>query len=139
MWRPEARGRLGRRLALVALCQALALPAFATDTVDCSAAEDGEASVSLLLGSGAVLHVARAEVTAGEKTWSTDEGSANPVTVGQAFRDGDRLLIDLADPQSLEVVASIRLLAASEGESSVLAGTLRLVGVGAWALTCVGP
>ena len=133
---------LGRALGVLVLCQGLALPVWATDTLDCEApqgADGGPAGISLLLGASPVLAVVRAALTVGDKTWSTAEDATNRLSVGQAFRDGERLLIDLIDPESLESVAAIRLYEVSERDMAVVAGILKVAGKGAWALTCIGP
>jgi hypothetical protein len=36
-------------------------------------------------------------------------------------------------------LAELRLFKASEGETYARAGTLRIVGMGAWAVSCEGP
>lgn len=115
-----------------------AAPAAATSTVDCEAA-DGGASLSLLIGSLPVLNVLRLEITVGEASWSTEEGGGEPIRIGQAFRDGERWLIDATDPNVEDIVAEVRLTGASEGPDTVLAGTLRIAGKGAFAVSCIGP
>ena len=112
-------------------------PASATGTVECEAAGGG-ASLVLTVGSLPVLHVAHLEFTAGERTWSTGEGDG-AIVVGQAFRDGERWLIDATDRNIEGVLAEIRLNEAVEGGDMALAGTLRITGSGAFAVTCIGP
>jgi hypothetical protein len=113
-------------------------PVFATGTVQCEAVEGG-ARVAVTVGSLPVLHVVHIEITAGDRTWSTSGSGDAAIRVGQAFRDGDRWLIDATDPNVESVVAEIRLNGASDGRDMVLAGTLRIPGSGAFAISCIGP
>ena len=113
-------------------------PASATGTVDCEAA-DGAASLMLTIGSVPVMGVVHMEVTAGERTWSTGDGGDDAITIGQAFRDGERWLIDATDPNIEGIVAEVRLNQAIEEGDAALAGTLKVRGTGAWAVTCIGP
>jgi hypothetical protein len=113
-------------------------PASATGTVECEAA-DGAASLMLTIGSLPVLGVVHMEITAGDRTWSTGEAGDVAISVGQAFRDGERWLIDATDPNIEEIVAEVRLNQAIEEDDMALAGTLKIRGTGAWAVTCIGP
>ena len=113
-------------------------PTAATGTVDCEAA-DGAASLMLTIGSLPVLGVVHMEVTAGDRTWSTGDGGDDAISVGQAFRDGERWLIDATDSNIEGVVAEVRLNQAVEEGDVALAGTLKIRGSGAWAITCIGP
>ncbi|MFW6077371.1 MAG: hypothetical protein ACOC71_06445 [Hyphomicrobiales bacterium] len=117
---------------------AVTSPAAATGTVECQSA-DGAASLMLTIGSLPVLGVVHMEFTAGDSTWSTGDGRDVAISVGQAFRDGERWLIDATDPNIEAVVAEIRLNQAIEGRDMALAGTLRISGVGAYAVSCIGP
>jgi hypothetical protein len=38
------------------------------------------------------------QITAGDRTWSTGGNGDDAIIVGQAFRDGERWLIDATDP-----------------------------------------
>jgi hypothetical protein len=142
--RPVSKGFLGlSQQPASAVLAALALiavtsPASATGTVDCEAA-DGAASLTLTVGSLPVLGVVHMAVTAGDRTWSTGGSGDDAISVGQAFRDGDRWLIDATDPNIEGVVAEIRLNQAIEEGDMALAGTLKIPGTGAWAVTCIGP
>ena len=141
-WVPAFAGTSGWGLhsGIVAalLLVGAAMPANATGTVTCEAAESG-AGLVLTVGSLPVLSVVHLEFTDGETTWSTGDGGDVAVVVGQAFRDGNRWLIDAADPNIEGVVGEIRLMEAIEGNSVALAGTLRISGSAAFAVTCIGP
>jgi hypothetical protein len=74
-----------------------------------------------------------------DRTWSTGGSGDDAISVGQAFRDGERWLIDATDPNIEGIVAEIRLNQAIEEGDVALAGTLKIRGTGAWAVTCIGP
>ena len=127
-----------KRLAAIGfLVIATAVPAQATEWLNCS---DGDkASFNVLLGNMNVIAVDTIEVEAGGKRWSTREGDGTPITKGQAFETADQIYIDVTDDKMDVIVAQLRLFKASEGDDYVSAGTLRVAGVGAWAVTCSGP
>jgi hypothetical protein len=113
-------------------------PASATGAVECEAAGGG-AGVALTVGSLPVLGIVHMQITAGDRTWSTGGNGDDAIIVGQAFRDGERWLIDATDPNIENVVAEIRLNGANENGDMALAGTLKISGHGAFAISCIGP
>lgn len=127
-----------KRLAAIGfLVTATAIPAKATEWLNCS---DGDkASFNVLLGNMNVIAVDTIEVEVGEKKWSTRDAGATPITKGQAFETADQIYIDVTDDKMDAIVAQLRLFKASEGEDYVSAGTLKVAGIGAWAVTCSGP
>lgn len=126
-----------RLVATGVLLIAAAGPAKATEWLNCS---DGDkVSFNVLLGQMNVIAVDTIEVEAGGKRWSTRAGDGTPITKGQAFETADQIYIDVTDSNVDAIVAQLRLFKASEGEDYVSAGTLRVAGVGAWAVTCSGP
>jgi hypothetical protein len=129
---------IAKRFAIVAACVFAASPALATGTVECEAV-DGGARVALTVGSLPVLSVVGMEIVVGDRTWSTGADGEAAIRVGQAFQDGARWLIDATDANVETVVAELRLNGASEGRDMVLAGTLKIPGTGAFAVTCLGP
>ena len=137
-WVPAFAGTSGLVAFAALLLVAGISPASATGTVDCEAA-DGAASLMLTIGSLPVLGVVHMEVAAGERTWSTGGSGDGAISVGQAFRDGERWLIDATDPNVEGIVAEVRLNQAIEEGDVALAGTLKIRGTGAWAITCIGP
>jgi hypothetical protein len=127
-----------RRAAMTLMMALSAGSAHASGTISC-VSDDG-ASVELTLGSLPVLSVVGAQIAAGEERWTTLEGGeGQPVVVGQAARHGDLIVVDLTDANIERVVAELRLLSAAEERDHVTAGTLRIAGQGAHAMTCVGP
>jgi hypothetical protein len=128
------------RLTAIALglC-GLATPSLATEWISC-ASPDGGASMDILVGDVGVLSIAGMTITVGEQVWATDPayGPGDPTKVGQAFEDAETLRVDAVD-DGYAKIAELRLFKASEGESYVHAGTLRIPGHGAWAVACTGP
>lgn len=127
-----------RRASMTLMMALCAGSVHASGTISC-VSDDG-ASVELVLGSLPVLSVVGAEIAGGEERWTTREGGeGQPVVIGQAARVGDLILVDFTDPNIERVVVELRLLSAIEERDHVTAGTLRIAGQGAHALTCVGP
>jgi hypothetical protein len=93
----------------------------------------------MTIGSLPVLGVVHLEFTVDGQTWSTGDVGDVAISVGQAFRDGERWLIDATDRNIESVVAEIRLNEAVEGGDMALAGTLKILGSGAYAVSCIGP
>lgn len=122
--------------ALVALLIA-STPARATEWLVCS---DGDAaSISVLLGQMEVIAVADITIEVSPKKWSTRGNGATRVTKGQAFETKDQIWIDVTDANVNAIVAELRLFKAIESKRNVTGGTLRVMGEGAWAVTCTGP
>ena len=127
-----------KRLAAIGLLViATAVPAQATEWLNCSNGD--KASFNVLLGNMNVIAVDTIDVEVGGKKWSTRNTSATPITKGQAFETADQIYIDVTDDKMDAIVAQLRLFKASEGEDYVSAGTLKVPGIGAWAVTCSGP
>ena len=125
---------------LVMLAALAAPPALATEWVHCADA-GGAASFDYLAGDGlGVLAINQLNVSVGEQVWASSaaSGPGDPVSVGQAFEDESSVRIDAMDKDFVKI-AELRLFKAAEGDSYVSAGTLRIPGKGAWAVTCEGP
>lgn len=127
-----------RRLLTFPILFALAAPAGATEWISCSA-DGGAASADILVGMVDVISIAQAKVEASGKNWATDLSGDKKIVVGQAFEDSEKMIVDFTDEGVSKVVASLRLFKASEEESFATGGTLRVAGVGAWAVACSGP
>jgi hypothetical protein len=127
------------RLAIVGVALvALAPPAAATEWIYCSD-NGGEASVDFLVGTLDVLAVAGLTMSAADRSWAshTAYGSGEPITVGQAFQTDDTLMIDAMDEALIKKVAELRLFRVEAADGvPIYGGTLRIEGVGAWAVTC---
>ena len=86
---------MNRILAIASLLLALAAPAAATESIVC-ASEDQSASIDVLVGLGLdVVSIDRVTVEAKGKTWATNVDGEHKIVVGQAFEDGEKLLLDL--------------------------------------------
>lgn len=122
---------------LAALAASLSTPALATQGMLCSAPDDA-ARISLSLGSAGGLGFAGASMAADGRAWVTDPayGEGEIFTFGQGMADADGMRIDFFDDIVNERVAELRLFRAEEGDDYVLAGTLRIIGTGAWAVVC---
>jgi len=128
-----------KRLALQGfLLAALATPAAATEWTIC-ASKDGEASFSVLVGSLGIGVANEFKVEQGGKTWSTTAEEGTPIVRGQAFEDDKTVLIDVMTNDMGAVVAELRVFKSREGDAPVaMGGTLRMPGVGVWAVSCDG-
>jgi hypothetical protein len=130
-----------RLLATALAAVMVASPALATEWLNC-ADRDGAASMDLLLGAMDIAAVAGMTISTGDRVWAShvEYGPGDPVTVGQAFETADMLLVDAMDEAVANKVAELRLFKTSEGEGGelVYAGTLRILGHGAWAVACSG-
>lgn len=128
-----------RIFAALSILVALAAPAAATESIVC-ASEDKTASIDVLVGLGLdVVAIDRVTVEAAGTSWATNVDGTQKVVVGQAFEDDEKLLLDLTAEGMAPVVASLRLFKASEAEDYASGGTLKVAGVGAWAVICSGP
>ena len=126
------------RLASIVVLGALAaFPAHATEWISCSDS-GGLASFDYLAGDGTgVLSIAAVTITAGERVWASDpaNGPGDPVSVGQQFEDYTTIVVDAMDADFVKI-AELRLFKASEGYALIYGGTLRIPGLGAWAVSC---
>lgn len=124
-------------------------PAFA-DTVRCKAVE-GRPTVALEVtftgGARGTATVTRLDADLGDFTIST-AGNPPERIAGQESDDG-RLSVDLVDPDDIWIVLRLKLVRdteyyrlrgdeSDEDWQSVVAGTLSVLGVGVWPVTCEG-
>lgn len=126
-------------LAIIAIACLSCVPALAGEWVHC-ADGDGHASFDYLRGDGQnMLSVSALTITAGDRVWASDpaNGPGDPVFVGQGFEDTQTVRIDATDAQRAARIAELRLFRTVEGSSAaVYGGTLRIPGMGAWAVSC---
>jgi hypothetical protein len=135
-----------RLLAAAFLLTATALPARATEWLDCGDAEN-TVNFRVLLGMMDVIAVNNIEIEVKGKKWSTTPADGvTTVTKGQAFETPDQMWIDVTDENVNAIVAKLRLFKVSEivegsddGVFDATGGTLQMPGVGAWAVRCSGP
>ena len=130
--------------AAVFVLSGLALPARATEWMDCGDAEKA-VSMRMLLGAMDVIAVNTIEIEAAGKTWSTAGANGEiRITTGQAFETADQIWVDVTDENVGQIIAKLRLFKASDDtegleNSYAAAGTLSLPGLGVWAISCSGP
>jgi hypothetical protein len=126
--------------AIALLVSAAASPALATEWVVCSDAAD-EATVSILVGTTDWLSVAGVKLSARGQSWvsSPEYGEGTAIAVAQGYAERDMALVDFTDAAMSERIGELRLFIADEGDDFVFGGTLRVSGVGAWAVSCSGP
>ena len=120
----------------LALCVATAAVQ-ATEWVYCTDAES-VVEIGFLLGSVDAFMPAATTMRHKTMHWTSGEayGDGAPILVGQGFADASSLRVDLYDDGLLERIAELRLSRTEEGDVVVLAGTLRILGQGVWAVSC---
>lgn len=129
-------GKWGIALGAMVFC---ASDALATQNIMCNA-PDNKASLEFLVGTTPGLNPLGAGMEAGNKKWATKAGvGVTPIVIAQAFSDDEGMKIDIADDNLERIIAKLRATwAHDEGSEPVLAGTLLIIGVGAWPVTCSG-
>lgn len=108
-------------------------PAAASVGIFCSG-PDGVAFDAALSG-GAGLSTMSATVEAAGRTWlsETTRDDPNAIAEVQSFADGETMRFDFADTNYEANVVEVRLFIAGEG---AIGGTLSIVGVGSWVISC---
>ncbi|WP_119392410.1 hypothetical protein [Taklimakanibacter lacteus] len=129
-------GKFGLLLFATMLCAGKAL---ATENIICSSADE-KAAMGFVVGTTPGLSPLSLTMDANGKSWATKpEGSQIGILVAQAFSDDDVLQIDIADDNAEQIIAKLRVTRAHEyGQEPIAAGTLHIVGVGAWPVICGG-
>ncbi len=136
-------GMKQRRIGLVAIALAGAMLsnlAHATGDIGCTGVDGSDADIDVNFGFLPVLQILNATITARGKTWSTRPGDGvTEIVAGQSVATGNMLIADFTDVHVLNIIASLRLFDAEEGDDFVRAGTLWIDGHGAHAVVCAGP
>lgn len=96
--------RTQRLLLTVVAALAAAAPARATQGMLCSGTG---ASMHLLFGNAAVASLVGAELTAGE--------TVVPSAIARSWADEKEIRVDLADPDQMALIASLRLVSGKRG------------------------
>ena len=125
--------RVAHLFVLGALC---ASPAASAQWMSCTDM-GGEASFDYFIADGVEFSVSAVTVTAGERVWASDpaNGPGEPILVGNFHDDVTLSFVDATD-EAFNKVAELKVFKATEGDSTVYGGTLRIVGVGAWVVAC---
>ena len=108
--------------------------ALATSSISCSDGTGNGVDISLGTVPGAAVIGARVFADGDEFSMFDEQ-----LSVSQAFADGESLRIDFTDMNLEAVVARVRLFQADALEDFVMGGTLEVIGLGAYAITCEGP
>jgi hypothetical protein len=125
-----------RAASIIVLGALLASPASAAGWMSCSDS-GGLASFDYFVADQPEFAVSAVTVTASERVWASDpaNGPGDPIYVGQYYDDPTVTLVDAID-EILIKVAELKLFKAGEGDMVAYGGTLRIVGVGAWPVSC---
>lgn len=108
----------------------------ATGSIDCVATDDSGASISIGIGRLPVLVIISAFVTAEGLDWTLDGRAGTQISVGQAFNDNDRVLVDFVDTNIEEILISLRLHRGMTGKSVAEGGVLVVHNVGTYPVKC---
>jgi hypothetical protein len=129
-------GKLGLLCCAMVLCAGKAL---ATEDIVCSSA-DQKAAMGFVVGTTPGLNPLSLTMDADGKHWATKpEGSQIGILIAQAFSDDQVMQVDITDDNAEQIIAKLRVTRAHEyGQEPIAAGTLHIVGVGAWPVICGG-
>lgn len=118
---------------------AIAGPAHATVSISCADMKF-DSGIDIVLGAGPVPNVFSVTVSAGGREFTTEPGlPGEPVSIAQAFDDGELLRIDLVDDQATRRIAAIRLLRADHDTMPLQLGFLQIENEPPISITCEGP
>ena len=135
----QFRSRLITILAAATSVLAMAGPAHATVSISCADMKF-DSSIELVLGAGPVPNVFSVTMSVGGREFSTEPGlPGEPVSIAQAFDDGEVFRIDLVDPQVTKRVAAIRLLRAEHDTMPLQLGFLQIEEEPPIGISCEGP
>lgn len=133
------RSRLITILAAATYALAIAGPAHATVSISCADMKF-DSSIDIVLGAGPVPNVFSVTMSVGGREFSTEPGlPGEPVSIAQAFDDGEVFRIDLVDPQVTKRVAAIRLLRAEHDTMPLQLGFLQIEEEPPIGISCEGP
>ncbi|QIG51440.1 hypothetical protein G5V57_29225 [Nordella sp. HKS 07] len=128
------RGALAGAMLLISAGEALA-----TENIVCTA-PNYDTSFSFLVGTTPGLKPLSLSMEAKGRKWATSaEAGVTPILVAQSFSDEGGMKIDVTDGNAEAIIAKLRVsYAHEEGTDGIFSGTLHIVGVGAWPVTCLG-
>lgn len=132
-------GPAGRWAAAVAALISSAGAALATENIICSSADE-KAAMGFVVGTTPGLNPLSLTMDANGKSWATKpEGKQTAILIAQAFSDDEGMKIDITDDNAERIIGKLRVTRGhDEGSEPVIAGTLMIVGEGAWPVTCSG-
>jgi hypothetical protein len=113
--------------------------AMATENIICSSADE-KAAMGFVVGTTPGLSPLSLTMDANGKSWATKpEAKQTAILIAQAFSDDEGMKIDITDDNAERIIAKLRVTRGhDEGSEPVTAGTLVIVGEGAWPVTCQG-
>ena len=130
---------LAVRLAAAALSVSAAAPAWATVSISCTDMKN-DSGIDIVFGAGPVPNVFSVSLSVGGREFTSAPGlPGEPVTIAQAYDDGEVFRIDLVDPQVTKRVAAIRLLRADHDTAPVQVGFVQIEDEPPIGISCVGP
>lgn len=94
--------------------------------------------MELAIGTVPGLAIVGGLLEAEGQRWGINREDAASITVYQAFATTDQIWVDFADENVNQPIGELRLFRAGEQGDSAMAGTLRIIGIGAWAVACEG-
>ena len=113
-----------------------ALPAAATEWIYCSDASQA-VGVDLLFGQADTVFLDSFLLRHDDQVWASNTavGPGDPISAAQWFGDADSFDGDFVDGGGA-LLAEVRIRYAREGDTQAAGGTLRIVGRGAWVISC---
>jgi hypothetical protein len=135
----------GRCSTIVKTVCAAALASFAagaaqaTVSITCSDMKS-DSNLDIVLGAGPVPNVFSVQLSVGGREFTTEPAlPGEPVSIAQAFDDGELFRIDLVDDQATRRVAVIRLLNAEHDAMPLRIGFLQIEDEPPVGVSCIGP
>ena len=111
--------------------------ALATGDSFCRSVDGSGAEFGYGFGRVPGLAIVSATVRANGTHWSMVETEGSiPIIVAQGAHDGRHTVIDFADSGYNEIVASVRIISAFEGDDYRSVGILKIPNVGVFAMIC---
>lgn len=133
------RSRLITIFAAAVSAMATAGPARATVSISCADMKF-DSSIDIVLGAGPVPNVFSVTMSVGGREFSTEASlPGEPVSIAQAFDDGEVFRIDLVDPQVTKRVAAIRLLRGDHDTAPLQLGFVQIEEEPPIGISCEGP
>jgi hypothetical protein len=129
----------GKCIMVAAAMMSGATTALATENIICSSADE-KAAMGFVVGTTPGLNPLSLTMDANGKSWATKpEVNQTAILIAQAFSDDEGMKIDITDDNAERIIAKLRVtIGHDEGSEPVLAGTLMIVGAGAWPVVCSG-
>tara|TARA_R110000787_G_scaffold37723_1_gene95587 strand:- start:257 stop:703 length:447 start_codon:yes stop_codon:yes gene_type:complete len=136
---PINRSTVVKTVFAAALASFAASAAQATVSISCTDMKS-DSSLDIVLGAGPVPNVFSVQLSVAGREFTTEPAQpGEPVTIAQAFDDGELFRIDLVDDQATRRVAIIRLLNAEHDAMPLRIGFLQIEDEPPVGVSCIGP